>query len=838
MIVSRLSIRTKIALLMTFVLAIVSLAVYRYFPARLHRQLVESVVQKSAAMTSMAAFSMAEGLRDRNQSAVAAALAGMRSNPDLVYLMVLDERGQVFTSFNEAIARGADFQRVPMKSIATAPQVRQGGQNVRSPAPPISGGITADGAIYQTTAPVRHHGREVGRLYSGMSLEGAHADAASSRATIAMVTAVAFLIGTIAVFALSTVITGPLQRIVETTEEIAAGNFSKRADVAAQDEVGDLARSFNGMVDRVTGAYAQLEDLNRTLEVRVADRTRELAVSEERYRLLFERNLAAVYIATEDGVVVDCNDACAALFRYGSREEFLREGCIEYMHQHDRHTIVRRLREQGIVANVEVELRGRDDESIWALENVRRVVQDDGPALLEGILLDIGDRKRAEQEIAYKAYHDALTGLPNRELFLDRLEIALAHAQRTNTTLAVLFLDLDDMKAINDTFGHAVGDQVLQAIGARLRAAVRAGDTVARLGGDEFLILLATDDSTNVESVTRKILGRVSDPLEIGTDELYLTTSIGVALYPADGTDAETLIRQADAAMYRVKESGGHSLQLSSGSARSGVGRLSLEEQLREAIERDEFILHYQPQVHINTRKLSGAEALVRWQRPDGTLVGPAGFITVCEQSGIITALGEVVLTKACEQMVEWQKVGTAPPRLGVNVSARQFHQRDFTGMVERVLARTGLAPMRLELEITETVAVQTSGRSLKMLQHLRGMGIAVAVDDFGTGQSSLSYLKSFPVDTVKIDRSFVADLVSGDNDEWIITAILMLANHLGLRTVAEGVETEEQCRFLQGHDCREIQGYMISKPLDAATFAERFLSKRESERRPRAATL
>jgi diguanylate cyclase len=268
------------------------------------------------------------------------------------------------------------------------------------------------------------------------------------------------------------------------------------------------------------------------------------------------------------------------------------------------------------------------------------------------------------------------------------------------------------------------------------------------------------------------------------------------------------------------------------------VGRLSLEEQLRAAIDHDEFVLYYQPQVHIESRLLSGAEALVRWQRPDGTLVQPSGFITVCEQSGLITALGEAVLTKACQQMVEWQKQGSAPMRMGVNVSARQFYQKDFIGMVQRVLQSTGLAPIRLELEITETVAVQTSQRALKMLQDLRGMGIAVAVDDFGTGQSSLSYLKRFPVDTVKIDRSFVADLITGFNDEWIITAVLMLANHLGLRTVAEGVETEEQVNFLIGHDCREIQGYLISKPIPADEFAERFLVKREFERAPRAALL
>lgn len=829
MLFSRLSIRTKIAVVMTSLLAIVSLAVYLYFPARLHRQLVDAVTQKSAALTGMAAHAVAGGLHGRNQTAVAAALTGIRSNPDLVYLVLLDERGTPFASFNDLIAREAGYERVTMTAIATPRHVLQAGQRYVPPAAHrIAGGVTGDGMIYQTMAPVQHHGRTVGRLYAGMSLDAANADAARSRATIAVVTLVAFLIGTVAVFALSTVITGPLQRIVDTTEEIAAGDFAKRATVTSADEVGQLARSFNRMVERV-------EEWNRTLETRVAERTRELAESEEKYRLLFERNLAGVYVTTEDGTVFDCNDACAQLLGYAAGED-LKAVRIEYVHPHQRDSIVRRLREHGTVANEEVELRGSDGSPVWALENVRRIpASGDRPPILEGILLDISDRKRAEREIAFKAYHDALTGLPNRALFLDRLEIALAQAQRNQTTEAVLFLDLDNMKSINDTFGHTTGDLVLKAVGERLVRAVRGGDTVARVGGDEFLILLPNIQAVDAESVARHLLGRLSEPLSIERDELYLTTSIGVALYPGDGDDAETLIRNADSAMYRVKEAGGHDTQTSSRGGKRSVGRLSLEEQLRVAIERDEFVLHYQPQVQIETRKLSGAEALVRWQQPDGTLVNPSGFVTVCEQSGLINALGEVVLRKACRQMVEWQKVGTAPPRIGVNVSARQFYQRDLTGMVQRVLLETGLAPMRLELEITETVAMQTSERALEMLRSFRAMGIAVAVDDFGTGQSSLTYLKRFPVDTVKIDRSFVNDLTSGENDEWIITAILMLANHLGLRTVAEGVETEVQCAFLRVHDCREIQGYLISTPLDADTFAERFL-ERHAPRQPHAA--
>jgi diguanylate cyclase (GGDEF)-like protein/PAS domain S-box-containing protein len=823
------SIRTKIALLMTVVLAIVSLAIYSYFPRRLHEQIVDVAVEKSAAMTSMAAFSLAEGLETRNHAAVAAALTGLRTSPDLAYYILLDARGDVFASFNDLVAREARFDRVQMKPVEVAQRTLMAGEVARTHERDLIGGQTSGGDIHQTMTIVRHHGRPVGRLYTGMSLAVANADAARSRTTIALVTVLAFLIGTIAVFGLSTFITGPLARIAETSEQIAAGDLTRRADVQSEDEVGQLARAFNGMIDRVGAAYDELAVLNRTLEARVDERTHELTASEERYRLLFEHNLAGVYIATEDGAIIDCNDACARLFRYLSREQLLEAGTLGYMQPHHRDSIIRRLRETGAVTNEEVELRASDGRAVWALENVRRVVADDGKAVLEGILLDITDRKRTEQEIAFKAYHDALTGLPNRTLFLDRLSVALAHAKRSHGRLAIFFLDLDDMKSINDTFGHAVGDRVLKSVSERLLGVLRADDTVSRVGGDEFLILLEVAEPQEAEVLARRVLARISEPVTIDRDELYVTTSIGVALYPEDGELADALIRHADGAMYRAKEAGGNDVQLSSREGQRGVGRLSLEEQIRTAFDRDEFLLYYQPQVQLTTRNLSGAEALVRWPRPDGTLLGPAAFLPVCEQSGLITELGETVLRKACEQMVQWQKQGSAPPRMGVNVSARQFYQRDFVGVVERVLSSTGLSPMRLELEITETVAMQTTDRSLAMLRHLREMGIAVAVDDFGTGQSSLSYLKRFPVDTVKIDRSFVQDIISGENDEWIITAVLMLANHLGLRTVAEGVESEIQCNFLGGHDCREIQGFLISEPLDAATFAERFLPKREA---------
>ncbi len=855
MVIGRLSIRTKLTAVMTLLLAITSVAVYVYFPSRFRAQAVESVVQKAAALTEMTSFSIAKGVATHDLSAVAEVLTAMRRNPDLVYIVVLDQGGTTFGGFDEIAANQESFRSIPMRRLVAGLQLPRGaapsGVSGQTTPREIDGGVSSDGAVYQTLSPVRYHGRLVGTVYLGVSLDPIRADINRSKATIALVTAIAFMVGVLAVFALSTFITGPLQRIARTAEQIAEGDMSQRADVQSGDEVGQMAKAFNLMIDRVHSAWRELEQWGKTLELRVDERTRELTaevderrraeealrVSEEQYRLLIERNLAGVYVASADGTIVSCNEACARIFGFPSREEFLAgTAAVPYMYRHDRDSIMRRLAENGAVTNEEVELAGRDGRSIWALENVRLIPgKDDAtPASLEGIVLDVTDRKRSEEEIAFKAYHDALTRLPNRALFLDRLRIALAQAERNGTELAVLFLDLDDMKIINDTLGHATGDDLLRKLGDRLEATLRRGDTVARVGGDEFLLLLAQiHGERDAERVAGKIHERLTEPFLVEDDEMLVTTSIGVAVYPADGDTAEALIRSADGAMYRVKERGGNGFELCSRIGRSGLGRLSLEAQMRTALERDEFEVYYQPQLNIATRALSGAEALVRWNHPDRSIVEPAAFIAVAEQTGLIASIGEAVLRKACSQMVAWQESGSAPPRIAVNVSARQFYQRDFIGMIERVLAETRYEPRNLELEITESVAVQKTDRSLRMLRRLREMGITIAIDDFGTGQSSLSYLKRFPVDAVKIDKSFVFDIEKHASDEWIVTAVLLLATQLGLRTVAEGVETEAQCAFLAEHGCLDMQGYLISRPVPASIFEKRMLAKKPAEPPP-----
>ena len=826
-----LRIRSKLALVMTLLLGVVSIAIFLYFPAKMRQQAIDAVAQKAVAISEMEALSVAPGLAQRDQVAVAGAVASLRQNPDLVYFVLLDQQGEVFASFNDLVATGSDYQGLarnarlpPTSGIALAAR-----ESVRAPA----GTISDDGSTYSVATPVLLRGKRVGTLVAGFSLQQVRQDTDRSRATVALVTLLAFTIGTAVIFAVSTLITGRLKRIARAAESIGAGALTARVNAGGGDEVGQLARGFNLMLDRLEAAQQDLETLNRTLEQRVEERALQLGAetevrlrAQESYRLLFDRNLAGVYIATVEGLILTCNDACARLFRYENREELLEAaGTIAYMNPRDRDSIMRRLRSVGAILNEEVELKACTGEAVWAIENIRLIPGESGAgSTLEGILLDTTDRKRGEQEIAFKAYHDSLTGLPNRALLLDRMGVALAQAPRKGQHPAVIFIDLDNLKTINDTLGHAMGDAVLRLFATRLTESLREGDTVARVGGDEFVILLPDAESAvAVEVVVQKILMSSVLPLVVEDEEVHVTSSLGIAIHPDDGLNADDLLHAADSAMYRVKQAGGSNYEFSNQTGIRSMGRLSLELELRQAVERDELLLHFQPQVLIDGRELCGAEALVRWQHPERSLVEPAGFIAVAEQTGLIAAIGEIVLRKACQQGVDWTRAGLTCPRISVNVSPRQFYQRDFVGTVERILAETGFSPRSLELEITESVAMQKSNRSIRQLEKLRGMGITIAIDDFGTGQSSLSYLKDFLVDTVKVDKSFVSGICTSNNDQSIVTAVLLLANELGLRTIAEGVETEEQCAFLKKRGCAEVQGFLISRPLSAEQFLGMF---------------
>ena len=428
---------------------------------------------------------------------------------------------------------------------------------------------------------------------------------------------------------------------------------------------------------------------------------------------------------------------------------------------------------------------------------------------------------RAKLQMAYLAQHDALTGLPNRILLNDRLTQAMALAQRQGKQLALMFLDLDRFKYINDSLGHSVGDQLLLSVAHHLTAAVRGSDTVCRQGGDEFVILLAdVEHARDAALSAEKILTALTAPHRIDQLELHVTVSIGISIYPEDGQDVDSLIKSADTAMYHAKENGRNNFQFFEPNMNAlAVERHAIESGLRRAMERQELVLHYQPKINLESGTITGVEALVRWQHPQRGLILPEQFVWIAEDCGLIIPIGTWVLGEACRQAQSWQDAGLPPMAVAVNISAIQFRHRDFLEHLTRILKDTGLAPHCLELELTESVLMHDATTTLTVLNGIKTLGVRLAIDDFGTGYSSLSYLKHFQIDTLKIDQSFMRDIThaSADTaDAAIITAVVCMGKSLNQRVIAEGVETREQLAFLQAHGCGEGQGYFFSRPVTA----------------------
>ncbi|MBB3222256.1 putative bifunctional diguanylate cyclase/phosphodiesterase [Pseudoduganella umbonata] len=549
---------------------------------------------------------------------------------------------------------------------------------------------------------------------------------------------------------------------------------------------------------------------------------RLLREREELYRLTFNQAAVGIAHVAANGRPVRVNRKYCAITGY-SEVELQRLTTCELTHPDDRaqdESLQQRLR-SGDIAEYSREKRylHKNGHAVWINVTVSALFDAAGERRYITVVEDISRRKGAEETLLRMASHDALTGLPNRLLLEDRLSHAIAHAQRTQTLVAVMFVDLDRFKNINDSLGHDAGDEVIVEAGRRIARHLRDGDTAARQGGDEFVVVLGgLAREADACTVAQDILDTLCQPMLLRGQEIFPAGSIGIGLYPRDGTDTPTLLKNADTAMYRAKGDGGNKYQFYANSmSLDALDSLRMEGALRRALERDEFRLYYQPQVDIATGAVIGVEALLRWQPQLGPMIAPDDFIPLAEQTGLIVPIGDWVLATACAQQKSWRDAGLPPLTVSVNLSARQFQHRDLVGLVARLVRDTGCDASSLALEITETAVMENPQAAVAIFRQLSKMGVRLAIDDFGTGYSSLAYLKRFPIDSLKIDRSFVRDITDDTDDAAIVHSVIALAHSMKLKVVAEGVEDARQLQFLREHGCDQMQGYYISKPVPPA---------------------
>lgn len=552
----------------------------------------------------------------------------------------------------------------------------------------------------------------------------------------------------------------------------------------------------------------------------------QLRESERWHRYMVNSSPDIIYTLDAEGRFTFLNDRVEALLGY--RKESLigqHYSALIYLEDLESARYILNEKRSGDRAsrNMELRVRHNTESKLLTLEFSSFGIYEEGrtdqPADhvgTYGVAKDISERKKAEQIISYQAYHDLLTGLANRILFKDHLAMAIAQANRHHQMLAVMFLDMDRFKVVNDTLGHVIGDGLLKKVASRLKGCLREGDTLARQGGDEFTLLLSRiDDREDAMRTSEKMIRSFDAPFQVDGNELYVSISIGIAFYPADGESTDILIKNADIAMYDSKAKGRNRCQCYSGSMNASFAeRLSIEMQMRKAIDRQEFQVFYQPQIRVGTGRISGMEALVRWSSPIHGSLSPLEFIPLAEETGLIISIGEFVLKSACKQLMLWKNAGFPPLRMAVNITSRQIEQDGFCDGIAQLLQECHLEGSMLELEVTESVLLNDGEHIIAKLNMLASMGIKIALDDFGTGYSSLSYLQKFPIDTIKIDQSFVRGLPGDPNNVSIVTAICAMAQGLRMNLIAEGVENSDQLDFLRSLNCNEAQGFLFSKPL------------------------
>lgn len=587
------------------------------------------------------------------------------------------------------------------------------------------------------------------------------------------------------------------------------------------------------ILKRVQNALA-----SRRLEAENRSMAKRLRRSEQWHRYLVNSSLDIIYSLDTEGRFTFVNQAMERILGF-TKQELLGKHYSAIVHDEDILGVAQLFNERRTgersIRGVELRLKRTDDSR---LPNPKRFVPVELNAMgmydndaagqrrfvgTYGVVRDIADRKRAEKTIAYQAYHDLLTALPNRALFHDRLAQAMNQAKRNNTRLAVMFLDLDKFKFVNDSLGHVAGDKLLQALASRLRSCLREVDTLARMGGDEFVLLLPNiNEATDATLIAEKILLALQEKFVIGDHELFASVSIGIVLFPDDADTSENLIKRADVAMYHAKNQGRNNYQLFNYTMDAQAsGRLTLVRDLRNALERNEFEVHYHPQVDIPSGRIVGMEALLRWNHPTHGLLSPASFIHLAEETGIISPIGEWVLRTVCGHAIEWRDAGYPLVRIAVNISPQQIQKPDFADKFLGLLGEYQIDPALIGIEITESTIMKDVENTVPKLRKLRDQGVEIALDDFGTGYSSLSYLNKLPIHTLKVDQSFICDMTHNAGHLSIVNAIATMARGLLLRLVIEGVETEAQLDSLIGIGCNEYQGFLFSQPLPAKKAVE-----------------
>ncbi|BAN36087.1 hypothetical protein SCD_n02279 [Sulfuricella denitrificans skB26] len=593
-----------------------------------------------------------------------------------------------------------------------------------------------------------------------------------------------------------------------------------------EEELGQLARSFDEMADNLEAWQKQLVHSSHEVE--------KLGY---RNQLILDSAGEGICGVDREGMITFVNPAAASMLGYQGGELLglplhhtvhcrKADGTLFPHQECPMHEAI----EGGVNHQGSDEMLWRKDGSGFYADYVVIPMRESGK--IAGAVVtfrDITERKHYEEQLAHQATHDSLTGLANRTILNDRIGLLIERAVREKTVVALLLLDLDRFKEINDSLGHGAGDELLRGMAARLTDLMRDSDTVARLGGDEFVVLVEMDTADSAIPVAQKILDALTKPFSISGREVFISASLGISLYPKDGASAEELLKNADVAMYRAKKGGGNTFRFyNEGMNTSSVERLNLETRLRHAVDNGELLLYYQPQVNLHSGEIIGAEALIRWQHPEMGLVSPLKFIPLAEETGLIFPIGEWVMRTACAQIKAWQDGGMMTPPVAVNLSAHQFRQRHLVKMTTGVLLDSGIDGRYLELEMTESAMMEDTDRVIRVLRELKEAGMTISIDDFGTGYSSLSYLKQFAIDKLKVDQSFVREITRDPKDAAIVVAIITMAHSLGLNVIAEGVETEGQLEYLRSHGCDEMQGYFFSRPVPVGDFEQMLRSGRK----------